>query len=345
MIFNCYDLKTHDLVFKYSSLEDNHDCISERNIHADEGCRCGENRYYIAKRHEKSGRIFAICFDGIRVRKEAVFYAKHTIDMFLMANPIIDSRHDDYEKMVKASIHNTKNLNSQITSKIESLLKQDLLSVSKDKVGYIENIIKNNTYKFAREILSILKISTQISSDYNVIDYLKPNISLRKSEFGYTKLHSILVKSFYQFESDFNAKNVYVEISTNDLSVYINYNTVQTLLTHLFTNALKYCIPESSINISASFSGQFVKVTFKMKSLYLTDDILKNGRLNGERTEQARKMYEKGTGLGLGIIDTLAKLNKGNFDYFRISEIEYSRDGFKYSLNSFEINLLKDEFY
>jgi two-component sensor histidine kinase len=345
MIFYCYDLKTNDLIFKYSSSDDNHDCISTRNIISDEGCRCGDDRFFIVKRHEKSGRIFAICFDGIKVRKEAAFFAKHTIDMFLMANPIIDSRHDNYEKMVKASIHNTKNLNSQITSKILSLLKEDALSVSKDKVAYIENIIKGNTYKFAREVLSILKISTQISNDYNVIDYLKPNITLKKNEFGFKKLHSILVISFYQFESDFNNKNLYVDISPTELSVFINYNTVQTILTHLFTNALKYSMPNTPIKIISTISQHFVKVEFQMKSLYLTDDILKHGRVNGQRTEQAKKMYEKGTGMGLGIINTLAELNKGSFDYKRISDIEYHHGGYVYSHNSFAIDLLKDEFY
>ncbi|WP_395654913.1 hypothetical protein [Flavobacterium sp.] len=82
-----------------------------------------------------------------------------------------------------------------------------------------------------------------------------------------------------------------------------------------------------------------------MRSLYLTDEILKNGKVNGERSEQAKKMYEKGTGMGLGIIHTLSKLNRGDFDFKRISDTDYDQDGFKFSDNCFKLILLKEEFY
>jgi hypothetical protein len=346
MIFHCYDLKTNDLLFKYSNLDDKHDCISSRTIGINDACNCGKDRYFIVKKNENSGHFFAICFDGIRVRKVAAFFAKHTIDMYLLANPIIDNRHNIYEEMVKASIHNTKNLNAQITSKILSYLKEESLSESKDKVAYIDTLINRNTRGFAREVLSILRISTQISNEYNVIDYLKPNITIKKNEFGYKRVHSLLVISFYQFESDFNTKGVFVNISQTDLSVYINYNTVQTLLTHIFTNALRYVMPKTNITISSSIiMGNIVEIKFQMRSLYLTDDIIKDGRVNGERSEQAKKMYEKGTGMGLGIIHTLSNLNRGGFDFSRVSDTKYNEAGFIYSDNCFSVKLLKDEFY
>jgi len=58
-----------------------------------------------------------------------------------------------------------------------------------------------------------------------------------------------------------------------------------------------------------------------------------------------RKPFPVGTGMGLGIIHTLAELNKGSFDYKRISDIEYHHGSYVYSHNSFTIDLLKDEFY
>lgn len=346
MIFYCFDLKTNDLLFKYSSSGDLHDCISSRSFNINDGCICSKDRYFIVKQNEKSGLIFAICFDGIRIRKEAAFYAKHTIEMFLMANPIIDAKHDNYEAMVKASIHNTKNLNAQITSKILSYLKEEALSVSKDKVAYIDKIVNSDTKAFSRELLSILKMSSQISSDYNVIDYLKPNTFIKKNEFGYKRIHSLLVISFYQFEYDFSKKGIYVKISPTDLSVYINYNTVQTLLTHLFSNALRYCMPNTDIEIRASIiSDEYVEIKFSMLSLFLTEDILKNGRVNGVRSEQAKKMYEKGTGMGLGIVHALSVLNNGSFDYCRCADKKIEYEGYTYSDNCFTLTLLKDEFY
>jgi len=346
MIFYCFDLKTKGLIFKFSNSDDTHDCISSREINNNEGCTCGKDRYFIVKQNEKSGHIFAICFDGIHVRKEAIFFAKQTIDMFLMSNPIIDAKHNHYEEIVKASIHNTKNLNSQITSKILSYLKEDSLSVARDKVAYIEQIVKADIKAFSREILSILKMSSHINSDYNVIDYLKPNITIKKNEFGYKKLHSLLVISFYQFEADFNKNGNYFRITPTELSVYVNYNTVQTLLTHLFTNALRYCMPNTEISVKYStISNEFVEIHFTMRSLELTDEIIRDGRLNGVRSEQAIKKYSKGTGMGLGIIHALSVLNRGSFEYHKCSETIFEKDGYKYTDNCFKLTLLKNEFY
>ncbi|MGZ4081666.1 MAG: hypothetical protein ACXVOH_09365 [Bacteroidia bacterium] len=333
------------MVFKYSSNGDTHDCLSGRSFSINEACNCGNDRYFIVKKHEESGRLFAICFDGIKVRKQANFFAKHTIDMFLMADPILDVKHSHYEDVVKASVHNTKNLNSQITSKILSYLKEETLSQAKDKVAYIDDLVKRNTRGFAREVFSILKISTQISNEYNVIDYLKPGISIRKNEFGYKRVHSLLVNSFYQFESDFNEKSIFVNVAPTDLSVYVNYNTVQTLITHLFTNALRYTMPKTNITISSRIEGEYVKISFQMRSLFLTDEIIRNGRVNGVRSDQAQKIYPKGTGIGLGIIYTLCELNRGNFDFNRVSDKEYFHDGYVYSDNIFTVFLLKEEFY
>jgi hypothetical protein len=347
MIFHCYNIHDNSLVFKYASSKDNHDCLTGRNcLDKEFGSRCGSDRYLIIKRNQKLDLVFAICFDGIKVHKAAKFYAEHTIEMFLMANPIIDASHKQYEDIVKTSIHNTKNLNAQITSKILSHLNEEKLSSSKDKVAYIERIVSLDIKGFSREILSVLKMSTQISSEYNVIDYLKPNIVLRKNEFGYKKIHSLLVVSFYQFESEFNSMGIFVKIGHTNLSAYVNYNTVQTLLTHFFTNALRYCMPHADIKIKTeSLSSSYVQVSFEMRSLYLTDDIIRNGRINGLRTEQAKKLHPKGTGMGLGIIDALCKLNHGEFRYCRASDREHQYNGYAYSDNLFSIKLLKEEFY
>jgi signal transduction histidine kinase len=346
MIFHCYDSSTNSLLFRFSNSDDDHDCISPREVSENKACSCGSNRFFIVKKHESSGKTFAMCFDDINTRKKATFYAKQTIDMFLMSNQIIDARHDEYEEMVNASIHNTKNLNSQITAKILSYLREETFLNTSDKIAYIDNLIQRNTRGFAREVLSILKISSQISNEYNVIDYLKPGITIKKNEFGYKRVHGLLVISFYQFESEFIDKKIYVKIGKTESSVYINTNTVQTLLTHLFTNALRYTLPGSEIVINtSSISDDKIEISFQMRSLYLTDEILNNGLSNGTRCEQAIKMHKKGTGMGLGIVHTLSALNKGGFSFNRVSDKEYINDGFKYSDNCFKVQLLKNEFY
>jgi hypothetical protein len=346
MKFSCWDIETKKKVFQYSEDNDNHVCpnINEYPIEA-KSCLCGKDRFFISQSDTKSKLVFSICLDEIKTKKPAKFFARHVIKMFLSTKPALNQKQMEYEEVVKASVHSSRNLNSEITSKILNRLNETKLSRAEDKVEYIITLIRNDHREFARDVLSMLRLSSQINTEYNVIDYLKPGIIIPKSEFGSHRVHSTLVLGFYQFERDFIDSKIYVKINSTDEMFYINFNTVQTILVNLFINALRYCMQNTTLEIYTSSNTDYVFIKMKMRSLYLTDEIIKNGRINGTRTEQAKKKHEKGTGLGLGIISHLAELNKGSFTYNRISDVKYNDNIYDYSDNMFDLKFLKNEYY
>ena len=150
MIFNCWDNTSKKLVFKYSEPGDQHVCkrIENFNFKEDRGI-CSDNRFYTSKYHKESNLFFAFCIDKTVTRKPADFVVKHAINMFLSTNPAVEQKQKDYEEIVKTSVHNTKNLNSQITSKILNSLNERRLAQAEDKVEYIESLLKQNSYLFA----------------------------------------------------------------------------------------------------------------------------------------------------------------------------------------------------
>ena len=346
MKFSCWNINTKQKIFEYSEDNDAHKC-SMLNDFPDSGIAqgCGSSRFIITQSENASNLIFIFCIDEIKTRKPAKFYAKHAVNMYLSTRPALNQKQIEYEDVVKASVHSSRNLNSEITSKILNKLNESQLSRSNDKVEYINSLLTQNTMEFAREILSVLRLSTQINTEYNVIDYLKPGIKIPKSEFGKHKVHSSLVLGFYQFERDFKDHNIFVDIKGTDEFFYVNFNTVQTILVNLLINALRYCMENTSLEISTTSNAENVFIRLKMRSLYLTDEIIKNGRINGTRTDQAKAKHEKGTGLGFGIVSHLAELNKGSFSYARISDKKYSDGTYDYSDNMFELIFLKNEFY
>ena len=347
MIFCCWDFSAKALIYKYNEPNDGHYCkhIFDFNF-IENGFPCGPDRFFISKYHKESNLIFAFCFDNIKVRKQATFFAKHAINMYLISNPVVESKQIQYEQLIKTSIHNTKNLNSQITSKILNHLNEKALSIAPDKVSYISGLIKNDPYLYAKVIISVLKLSSQITSEYNVIDYLKPNIAIPKTEFSYGKIHSLLVLAFYHFDYDFSQNNIHVNIHDTYDSAYFNFNTIQTALIHVFGNALRYCKSNSSIQIETRiYNDEYIDINFKMCSLYLTDRICKEGFVFGERSSQAETMYPKGTGLGLGIIKKLTQLNRGNFMFQRENDKIVNEKGYDYGQNVFTIRLLRNEFF
>src|SRR5690606_8259160 len=194
MKFSCWDIETKKKVFQYSEDSDNHDCpqINEYPIEA-KSCPCGKDRFFITQSDTKSRLIFSFCFDEIKTKKPAKFFAKHAIKMYLSTKPALNQKQLEYEEVVKAPVHNSRNLNSEITSKILNRLNETKLSRASDKVEYINTLLRNDTREFARDVLSVLRLSSQINTEYNVIDYLKPGIIIPKSEFGSHRVHSTLV--------------------------------------------------------------------------------------------------------------------------------------------------------
>ncbi len=345
MIFKCWDINTRSLVHEYVEGADHHKCALLQFGNTDMYCACGSNRYVVRKYIPAKGLVFAFCFDDIRVRKQAVFFTRHAIEMYLTMQPILTEKQLAYEAVVKASIHNTRNLNSQITGKYTRSIREDDLAKAKDKLVFIEGVLKNNLKQASRDVLSILRISKQISAEYNVVDYLRPGVKLAKSEFGNHDLHSCLVLSFYLLEEDFYQKNIRVNTKPVYESVYVNYNTMQTVFIHLYDNALKYCRPGSTVTIEAFTSADVIEVRLTMDSLYLTDDILAKALIGGHRGDQAKRKHPKGTGLGLGIVKALVELNKGTFAISRLRDEVIKEDGFDYSHNRITLRLLRREFF
>lgn len=345
MNFKCWDLKSKKLVYEYNDQNDNHQCGFVNNFdHEVTKIKCGENRFFIS--HIEQNLIFAFCIDKVTNSKPATRLIKQATRMYFTMNPIIEDRQLEYENIVKTSVHNTKNLNSQITSKLLRQLNESSLSNSKDKTLYIEDLIKYNTFQFAKEILSILKLSSQISSEYNVIDYIKPNIIIPKSEYSYGKIHNLLVLAFYNYEHDFDSNKISVNINSTLESAYSNFNTTQTVFNHILSNALRYCKEKSQINITTKvIDDDYVEIDFNMISLYLNDNIIDRGLISGERDDQAKRLVPKGTGLGLGIIKKLAELNRGSFDFGRINDEKIEYNGYVYGNNSCRLRLLRFEFY
>lgn len=346
MKFTCWNINTKQKVFEYSEDHDDHKCPMLNDFPDSEiSQNCGSSRFIITQSKNASNLVFIFCFDAIKTRKPAKFQAKHAVNMYVSTKPALNQKQLEYEEVVKASVHSSRNLNSEITSKILNRLNENRLSRANDKVEYIDSLLTQNTQEFAREILSVLRLSTQINTEYNVIDYLKPGIKIPKSEFGRHKVHSTLVLGFYQFERDFKDHKIFVDIKGTEEFFYVNFNTVQTILVNLLINALRYCMESTSLDISTRSNAENVIIKMKMRSLYLTDEIIKNGRINGTRTDQAKAKHEKGTGLGFGIVSHLAELNKGSFSCNRISDNSYSDGTFDYSDNIFELKFLKNEFY
>lgn len=95
------------------------------------------------------------------------------------------------------------------------------------------------------------------------------------------------------------------------LTAYADVNAMHIIVRNLIDNALKYTSNEGKVNITAKTNSQGIEMQIADTGVGLTQEKLKDLFLLRKNKSTAGTAGEKGTGLGLHLINELVKLNKG----------------------------------
>lgn len=347
MKFNCYDIKTKSNIYSYKDINDQNTCekcfLNNNHFHENNGL-CNKGNYYLNVRDNKNNYFFIFCFDKLKVKKKAKLHARILMDIFIQGIEITQHKNNQRLDNVDFAIHNTKNILAQVNSKIFKLVNEKELSKSKNKIDYIKKLLMDNVDIFAKELLSVLKSLTQMDMEYELINYLKPGINLKKSEFSTHKIHHLLVLTYYLYEEEFKEKDIHFNIQHTDEKIFVNFNTIKTGITQILDNALKYCYKGKPINVKINIiNDDFIDISFEMLSVFVGQDEINKIIIEGERGVYAEKIAPTGKGLGLGVIQKMVSLNKGKFTFEFNEKTRFYSGEIPYSENKFNIQLLRKE--
>ena len=176
-------------------------------------------------------------------------------------------------------------------------------------------------------------------NEYNVYDFLDPKARLDRADFSNHKIHKLCVTSFYLYEQEFKEKQISFNIPRSQDEVRINWSTARTALAQILDNCLKYCKPNSDIEVKISSNGAYLDLKLKMTSLYFSNSEKKSLTLPGYRGKLVPEEKIKGKGMGMYIINRMIELNEGKFDFWSNEKTCYSSGDYTYSENDFLISL------
>ena len=335
----CFDALTGNKKYEYNDSLSNSECevcMKTAKSYDEEAFLCKKNRYFISKFSPDRKDLFYFCLTEARTKKHARSYVKVAIQSFRKSLEVTQNIVDIQKNASEISVHNTRNLNAEINNKLLSLINEVGLAEANDRIAYIENKIRNNPRAFAREVLSILKSSSQIMNEYSIHDLISHTSHLHMADFSYHKIHTLCVMSFYLNEQDFKEKNIYLSIAKSYQEVCINWATARTALAQLFDNCLKYCKPNSRIDVSFDKGvNGYIDATFHMTSLFFSNEEAPNLTLPGIRGSLVGAVDKKGRGIGMSIIQRMMDLNYGYLKYQSLDSTKYHSDGIPYSSNTF----------
>ena len=295
-----------------------------------------EEGLYVNIEDEKYFHHFLV--NETRNNKDARYLCKVFLKGIGNALQIQYKKYDDFQEISNVMLHNTKNIQNQIALKLKQLLDEEELQYEPDKIRFISGKIIDEPISIARGLLSILKDFTQINFEYTAQEYLKPGVTLLKSDYSHHKIHTLFITAYYVFEAELEEKNIKFSMESIHREVYVHYPTIKSAISQIFDNALKYCMPNSDIEITFNESGSTIIADIEMTSILLSEEEQKKIFDKKYRSETAKEITKNGDGLGLYIAKCFFDINNVDIAFHRLPNSRIATSsGIQYTRNMFVI--------
>jgi len=335
MKYRVYDFNNTDLLFSY---EDG-DSVCKACVHDGSSfqgiCKKGNYRYL----EHKNQHVHCFCMSEYKTRKDAKHFSKILIESFYKSIPVQLYRDNEMKNLVDIKLHNTRGLVANLNTSLDLMIDYSVLSHSTDKPAYIKGKIASNQ-SIGRDLLKIIKIITNINNEYYMMDYLNNQFVFSEEDFSIIEIHKLMILSFYQYEYEFKQKRVFVEIKQTRDKIHGNFASLQIIFSQLFENALKYTLPDNTLEISFRLENKYLVVVMSMVSATILKTEISSIGMLGFRGAKAKHHTESGEGVGMYIIKQLIEKNEGGFEIIP-SDTTFSIENKEYGNNIFLIRLIK----
>ncbi|MFN3137725.1 MAG: hypothetical protein ACE37L_08560 [Allomuricauda sp.] len=220
---------------------------------------------------------------------------------------------DKHEKTVEEFIHNATSLNTYSIQDLFFLIPQDRLTGNINKqIETIRDIVKNKPNVTADTLLKQIKYSLATKVEFSVFERTVKNISiLQKSEY---EIRPVVLNILQIFISDFDKKNIQVHLGGTEKVLEIDFDSLFVSLYYIFDNAVKYCCPRTDFKIRFAEEKNSFDIIITMVSLEIKESEIDLITERNYRSEMAKKINEKGLGIGMYRIIKTLKFNNANLE-------------------------------
>ena len=303
-------------------------------------CLCPERN--IEMRHKKItnqyGYIYLRSYDKNITNKIFGHYFEALSLLFsAFVNQLQETR-QTYVSDLHRLQHNVNTYNAKIRDDVDNLITIEEVRMNEWNkiVPYTENIIKENIRLAAVTLLRVIKNISLVNAEMNVYELLdNPERTLDLYDHP---IHKVVKLSLQPFFMEFIDNNIFLNMGACYDKVYIDYSSISVIFGHIWSNAIKYCKKNSTIDITFETTIDSVIVRIAMTSLKINIDEIPHIYEEGYSGYWAKIINKHGKGIGMYYINKLIKMNKGTFNIVPGDEIKYY-DGIPYANNVMFISL------
>jgi len=221
-------------------------------------------------------------------------------------------------------IANREMLETTISAKdkVFSILAHDLRTPFNSIIGFAEILSNGNKIISEKDRLTYVNIIREsAASTYKLLDNLLEWSRLQLDNYIIQKeiIKPKLVIDDCMELYRATAENKLITIQNRvpvEISVFVDWNSISTILRNLLNNALKYTPAGGCITFTSEKKQNFVEISIQDTGVGIPQDVQRKLFLVGENPSTPGTNMEKGTGLGLVLCKDLLEKNNG---YIRIN--------------------------
>lgn len=255
----------------------------------------------------------------------------------------IEEQHSEISKQQKLLMHKNdelRNLNAT-KDKFFSIIAHDLKNPLNSVIGFSDLLTIKKDYDTEKKerMYKIINRSAK-----NVFTLLENLLHWARSQTKTIKVNAethsleLIINETVNLISEAALKkdiDIQLDIPTDDIKVFVDYNMISTVIRNLTTNAIKFTPENGKIIISAENSeAGYASIQVIDTGIGISQDKIEKLFKIEHKTSTVGTNNEEGTGLGLIICKEFIELNKGSIDV-------YSNEG-KGSIFSFTVPISKN---
>jgi signal transduction histidine kinase len=203
------------------------------------------------------------------------------------------------DKLFSVISHDLRNPFNTLLS-FSELLQSEIKESNFDKINNIAGYINKASEEGLKLVTNLLHWSLSQSGRIQ----FNPKLTDLNDLFKNLKAFFLIEEEKYKVRLEFE--------NTIENKIFIDFSILKIILVNLISNALKYTKENGTIRVSANLEKSLIKISVEDSGIGMSEEILNQLLKKGSFIKSKKGLREeKGSGLGLSIINDLIEIHKG----------------------------------
>lgn len=262
--------------------------------------------------------IYCFCFNYNLVGLKAHYYMcfmLFSINAVLIHFKIQNAKNMRKEFLAKEYFKEVSHAKNTLLSIIGHDLKNPLTIIT-NKLYFIRKDIEKENYNRAlNHIDKVDKSVTRVSSLLqNLLEWAISDMTSTSQIKQRENIQTPCLNAIQYCEEQASSKSIELNFDIDEHDMPIDSNKIETIIRNIITNSIKYSPANKKILVKGKISQDHYLISIKDQGIGMNKDLIDKIKNGKNHTSTNGTQGEKGTGVGLKLVNQFIQFHQGTFD-------------------------------